>query len=337
MKIIWLRCFLAVERYRNFSTAADSLFMTQSALSKQIQSLEKELEVQLFDRSTHTIKLTQAGEKIVLHAKWIVGQEERMLHDLADMKSIASNKISLAAPYGMSYYDITDMVISFERDHPGIVAETHEKDHDFMMYSLDNHIVDFCIGYQGFWPQSERHIIYPLLQDNLVIVMSKNHPLSSLEQITIGEAQNEMFCLPREESGFFNLFIGLCNEAGFYPRLTLSDVRISTIKRYLSYGMRLTVTSNLRASIYFQEEHFLRIPIRGAPIITLALAARNERLSSMHQEFIVHAQNWYAARNLSTSSWALNNCTREYMEHEQGISGSPVENTSQGSTYSTDK
>lgn len=293
MKIDWLRCFLAVEKYRNFSVAADSLFMTQSSLSKQLKSLEEELDLQLFERSTHVVKLTQAGEKVIPHAQWIVGENDRMRHDLDDLKIISRNKISLAAPFGMSYYDITDMVIDFEQKHPNIIAETHEKDHDYMIYFLDSHIVDFCIGYQEFWANPERYCIYPLYEDSIVIVLDRSHPMASLKEFTLADAQDTMFCLPREDSGFFQLFLGMCNDAGFSPRLTLSDVRISTIKRYINYGMRLTVTSALRASIYFKDPSFCHITIKGAPTITLVLATRNERLDPLQKEFITHAQRWY--------------------------------------------
>ena len=123
MKIAWLKCFLAIEKYRSFSEAAESLFLSQSALSKQLKNLEETLGVQLFDRSTHTIHLTQAGEKIISPAQRMIGEHERMLHDLSDLKNINKNRLSLAAPLGMSYYHITDMVIQYELTHPETIAK----------------------------------------------------------------------------------------------------------------------------------------------------------------------------------------------------------------------
>lgn len=300
LKVDWLRCFLAVEEHRSFSVAADSLFMTQSSLSKQIKSLEEELGCQLFDRSTHSIKLTQAGEKIVPHAKWIVGEQDRMLHSLSDLRRISKSKLSLAVPFDMSHFSVTDMIIDFELANPGIIAETHEKSSESRLYMLDNHIVDFCIGYREFWKEPDKYVLYPLYQDSLVVVMSKSHPLAELTEFNLGERQDVMFCLPREETGIFQMFLDLCSEAGFSPNLTLSDVRISTIKRYISHGMRITVTSALRAASYFHEEEFLHLPIKGIPAINLSLAVRNERLPPLHQRFITHAQSWYRRKFASS-------------------------------------
>lgn len=296
MKTTWLKCFLAIEKYRNFSEAAESLFLSQSALSKQLKSLEEELGFQLFDRSTHTIRLTQAGEKIISPAQRMIGEHERMLHDLADLKNINQNRLSLAAPLGMSYYHITDMVINYELTHPHTIAETHEKEHNIMLYCLNNHIVDFCIGYRDFWNDGEQYNIYSLCEDSIVVVMNREHPFASMEEFLLEEARDAMFCLPREETGFFQLFLELCGSAGFSPRLTLSDVRTSTIRRYISHGMRLTVTSALRAKTYFNNPEFKCIPIKDVPPIQLALATRNEYLCAQHKEFVSHAQRWYQER-----------------------------------------
>ncbi len=293
MKTAWLKSFLAIEKYRSFSEAADSLFLSQSALSKQLKALEEELNVQLFDRSTHTIHLTQAGEKIISPAQRIIAEEERMLHDLSDLQTIHSNRLSLAAPLGMSYYHITDMVIQFELTHPQTIAETHEKEHNVMLYCLNNHIVDFCIGYSDFWTDQEHYRIYPLYEDSLVVVMNRRSAFANMKEFPLEAGKDVMFCLPREETGFFQLFLELCGRSGFSPRLTLSDVRTSTIRRYISHGMRLTVTSALRAQNYFQASDFIYLPIKNAPTIRLALATRNEHLSSQHSEFVSHAQRWY--------------------------------------------
>lgn len=294
MKIQQLKCFLAVEKYRSFSMAADSLFMAQSALSKQILSLEDELGAQLFERHSHKVGLTQAGEKIYSHAHWIVDEHEKLLESLNLLLDISSNKITLSVPYDMSHFSIADMIIAFEQTHPEVVAESHENSHEKMIYYMENHRTDFAVGFQDFWPRSKRFTLSPLLQDPLVLVMHKDHPFAERKEILLSAASQELFCLPREDTNFFRLFQGLCNNAGFSPNLTLSDVRISTIKKYISQGMRLTMTSLLRASNYFIEEHFAIVPLAEAPSLTLSLLSRNEYQKKHNTEFIRHAEQYYS-------------------------------------------
>lgn len=296
MKIQQLQCFLAVERYKSFSRAADSMFMTQSALSKQILALENELGVILFDRRIHKLKLTQAGEKIYAHAIWIVGEHEKLLESLRFLEDISAKKLALSVPYDMSHYGIADMVIDFEREHPTTVAESHECSHEVMVYNLENRLTDVAIGFQEFWPQSERFVVFPLCRDPLMLVMHKTHPLAQRAEILLSQAERELFCLPREDTDFFRLFQKLCTAAGFSPNLTLSDVRISTIKRYIQHGMRLTMTSKLRAEHVFPETDFRAVPMAGAAPLTLALLLRREQTGETCRAFAAHAESYYTCR-----------------------------------------
>ena len=299
MKINQLKCFIAVEKYHSFSQAADSLFVTQSALSKQILSLEKELGVQLFERRGHSVELTPAGDKIYAHVNWMLGEYTKMLEGLSLLNSLAANKISLSAPFDMSHFGIADMVIDFELSHPGVIAETHESNHEYMVYNLENRLTDFAIGFSEFWPRNESLITYPLMQDPLVLVMHHSHRLANASTLSLIDAVGEMFCLPREDTHFFRMFQGLCADLDFSPNITLSDVRLSTIKRYISHGMRLTMVPLQCALNYFTEPEFVVVPVKNVKPLTLALMTRNEKLSSINQEFIRHASTYFETNFLS--------------------------------------
>ena len=77
MNIFQLSCFLAVAEYLNFAQAAQSLHVTHPAVSQQIQSLEKELNVKLFRRTTRTVRLTEEGKAFLRDAQQIVALSER--------------------------------------------------------------------------------------------------------------------------------------------------------------------------------------------------------------------------------------------------------------------
>ena len=77
MNIFQLSCFLAVAEYLNFAQAAQSLHVTHPAVSQQIQSLEKELNVKPFRRTTRTVRLTEEGKAFLRDAQQIVALSER--------------------------------------------------------------------------------------------------------------------------------------------------------------------------------------------------------------------------------------------------------------------
>ncbi len=85
MTITQLKYVLAVAEYQNFTKAAENVFVTQPTLSMQIQKLEDELDILIFDRSKKPIKLTNIGKKIVSQARNIVNESERM-QDVVDQE-----------------------------------------------------------------------------------------------------------------------------------------------------------------------------------------------------------------------------------------------------------
>ena len=86
MNLDQLRCFLAVARHRNFTGAAREFYLTQPAITHQISALEKELDTQLFTRTTRSVALTRAGELFLEDAKLILAQEGRALERLRQLK-----------------------------------------------------------------------------------------------------------------------------------------------------------------------------------------------------------------------------------------------------------
>ena len=85
MTITQLKYVLAVSEYKNFTRAAEHVFVTQPTLSMQIQKLEEELNILIFDRSKKPIELTNVGKKIVSQARNIVNESERM-QDVVDQE-----------------------------------------------------------------------------------------------------------------------------------------------------------------------------------------------------------------------------------------------------------
>ena len=85
MTITQLNYVLAIAEHKNFTKAAEKCFVTQPTLSTQIQKLEDELDIQIFDRSKKPIELTDVGRKIVRQAKNIVDESER-IQDIVDQQ-----------------------------------------------------------------------------------------------------------------------------------------------------------------------------------------------------------------------------------------------------------
>ena len=95
MTITQLKYCIAVAEHRNFTTAAEYVHVTQPTLSMQIQKLEQELNLTIFDRAQKPIALTAIGKKIIDQAKLIVGESDRMLDVVDQEKGIIGGTFTL--------------------------------------------------------------------------------------------------------------------------------------------------------------------------------------------------------------------------------------------------
>lgn len=288
-----LLCLAAIKKYRNFSEAAENLYISQSALSKQLKSFEDELGVTLVERRHSTINLTPIGERISVYAEAILDEYDRMVLEAKDYIKSEKKKLRLASFCEMSQYGITDLMVSFEHDIPNFYIESKECDHPQMLDLLDNRQTDIIIGYRELWPKVANYFSMPLKKDDLVLVVHESHPLAKTNNISLADVQQERFCFPREDEALFKLFHETCVAAGFAPYHTLSHVRLGTIKRYILQGMRVTLQTRIRAANFFTEPVFHLIDVEESPSLTLTIMANESLLSKLGRKFIQFACGYY--------------------------------------------
>lgn len=95
MTIVQLQYVLAVHKYKNFTAAAENCFVTQPTLSMQIQKLEDELNIEIFDRSAHPIKATKIGLQIIEQAKFIVNESKKIKSIVQEEKGTLEGEFTI--------------------------------------------------------------------------------------------------------------------------------------------------------------------------------------------------------------------------------------------------
>ena len=152
MDIHVLKTFIAVCEYSGFSAAAKKLGYTQSTVSSQIRQLEKELNVSLFDRFYHKIKLTSDGAIVLRYARDMVESNEKMLSEIRRTEHIAGTiRLSMSSSVCNRYFK--DDFLQFRERFPGIhliVSESGteemfhmlQKNETDLVFTLDSHIYD---------------------------------------------------------------------------------------------------------------------------------------------------------------------------------------------------
>lgn len=269
-----LRCFQAVVRYRSFSKAADSLYISQSALSKRVKALEEYLGGPLFVRkNNNAVVCTPFGD-------YISGYINSLADDIGLLSAAADNyhlnhqkSIHLAVPLTAADCGIIDAVTKFEAGKRNFYIETYQKQHEAINEMLEFGKIDLAFAYRELVGEPAGYRITSLFQDPLVFVTSKAHAekMHMADIVSFEDLKSERYCFPKEDTALYSLYLTACRNVGFVPELTLSDVRIDTIRKYIEIGIRSTLMPRSSAVSRFPEDRFAVINIIDSPVLNFSM------------------------------------------------------------------
>ncbi len=163
-----LRLFLAVAQQRSFSRAAESQHLTQSAVSQQIEALEREHGVRLFERLPRRIELTDAGEALLPYAERVTALLDEAAHALAEVRGVASGRLRVAASPTPATYWLPPLLGAFARAYPAIEVLL-EVD---VSARVARRVADgeSALGVVEGLAQDDRLSATPLLEDELLLM-----------------------------------------------------------------------------------------------------------------------------------------------------------------------
>lgn len=285
-----LNYFLSLCKHKNFSTASDELYISQSSLSKHIKFLEKELNTVLFNRNTRSISLTPSGEEFYIYAKNAVNEYNTLLINL---RKYNNNHIvlNISAIPVTAQYKITSAIAKFKDIYPYIDINIVEDNNYNILNKLIQSEVDFGI-IRDFNLSSEMFNKIPLIDDELVVALSKDHPLSKKTSLSLFDIKNEKFILLEPNSGIYERCINEFNKHSLSINIVSTFNKIETILGLVSENLGITLLmKNVLNS--FNKDNIVTIkmvpPIRAnLSLITL----KGKELSSSELLFTNFLRNF---------------------------------------------
>ena len=225
MELRQLKYFVKAAETLNFSDAAKALNIAQSSLSQQIKQLEDELNVKLFLRNSHTIRLTEAGEVMLPFALRTIHDAENCADRINDLQKLLTGTLNIGITYSFSPI-LTETVISFMKMYPNIKLNIIYKPMNELMDLLAKRNLDFVLAFKPSQPVAdvESHILF---QNSLSAVVSTTHPLASKKSVSLAELQKYELALPSKGLQARNAFDNLANSyRDFHIRIELNEVNI---------------------------------------------------------------------------------------------------------------
>lgn len=144
MEIRILRNFLTIAQELNITVAAEKLHISQSALSRQIKSLEEELGQPLFLREPHSLSLTDSGQLLVRKATEVLDLVDQTVGQFHTLSKVVSGDVWLGAPELFSLNPIFQDIVSFHREHPEVKIHIYSGAAEGIVKRLNQGILDFA-------------------------------------------------------------------------------------------------------------------------------------------------------------------------------------------------
>ena len=183
MRIEQLQAFIAITETKSFGQAAKKCGVTQSTISRQIQSLEQDLGLPLFHRSTHA-KLTLGGEKLLPRAQKICQEWDRASRECADLIAGKQPELCVAAIHSVCAHYLPPILQQFCLDYPEVQLRVTALGSDRALKVLRDGLVDVAIVMNNrFLTNSTEIELTVLYEEQVDVLMAANHPLSKWVQI----------------------------------------------------------------------------------------------------------------------------------------------------------
>ena len=269
MDLLLLESLIAVAESGTITAAAEQVHISQSALSRRLQLLERELGADLLVRGRHGVELTALGQQTVVHARTIVGRYEQLQRDVAEYQGLEQGTVRIGGGATVTSVLLPQAISTFQARYPGIrfhvkEAGSHEIGVDVAAGVIELGIVTLPIA-TGDLEVKE------LLVDDIVLVGARSHPLAA-KRVGPADLRRQHFIVFEAGSAIRQIIDARLLRAGVDADVAMELRSIPSILRMVATTQNLAFVSRLSLA---DQPDVTVIPVRGLAISrTLGLATR---------------------------------------------------------------
>jgi DNA-binding transcriptional LysR family regulator len=276
MELRHLRYFAAVAEELHFGRAAQRLRIAQPPLSQQIRKLEQELRAKLFDRTKRKVDLTTAGRLFLERARVVLESADRAV---TEVRRVASGELGQLRIGFMSsaMLDIFPRVLRrFALTLPDVeiqLLQRSSRDQLSMLVdgTLDIGFGDLAAGLTQTRVSGVVLRMQAVTNERLVVAVPLDHPLARRRVIALNALANEPWIsLPRQpRTGFYDQIVGLCQIAGFSPRIVRESEQLPTVLTLVAAGFGVALVPECMLRVWEGEVAFRPLAVPAYTNVTM--------------------------------------------------------------------
>lgn len=244
MTLIQLEYMIALDTYRHFAMAAEKCFVTQPTLSMQIQKLEEELDVKVFDRTKQPVIPTEIGASIIAQARVVLREADIIRQLIAEQKNTMTGEIRIGIIPTLAPYLLPPLFKNFREKYPQVTLVVKEIITEVVVQELKNNRLDCGIVVTPLKDSSIKEDV--LFYEELFVYVSKNNALHNKKYVLPSDIDPNQLWLLEEGHCFRSQILNLCElqkYSGLHFKYETGNME--TLKRMVDKSDGITILPEL--------------------------------------------------------------------------------------------
>lgn len=288
MTLTQLEYVVAVDMYKSFVAAAEKCYVTQPTLSIQIQKLEEELGVKIFDRGRQPIVPTEVGERIIEQARITLNESKKIEEIIQAEKGELSGELRLGVIPTIAPYLMPDVITNFLKQYPHVSLQIWEHTTERLIQDLKKGVLDCALLSTPVGDSVINEI--PLFYENFVAYVSHDSSLYKKRLLSANDIAGEKLWLLNEGHCMRGQVLNFCNfkhNQSALANFEYNTGSIETLKRMVDLNAGVTILPELSIASYDEDqmEHIRYFkapePVREISLVTTHNYVKKQTVASL--------------------------------------------------------
>ncbi len=286
MQVESLKVFCDLAETESFTKAAQINNVTQSAVSQQISSLERQFKSLLIERSKKKFRLTREGQVLYEYSKQIIQSYDSLHNRLQEIKDIISGTIRLATIYSIGLHDLPPYLKKFLKLFPTVNVHVEYRRANQVYEDVLSNVVD--LGLVAYPTKDAKLELVPLRKDVLVLICHPQHPLAKNKSIRLSQLSGEKFISFEPDIPTRKAIDKILKDHGVTVQTVMEFDNIETVKRAVEIEAGVSIVPQATILQEVAKQTLAEVRIEGAELYRplAALYKKNKVLSPAMKQFL---------------------------------------------------
>src|SRR5580693_284991 len=301
-----LRVLVEVARQGSFSSAAEELSYTQSAVSQQVATLEAETGMTLLERHPRGVRVTPAGAALVEHAEGVLARLEAAEAELSAIAGLRAGRLRMASFPTAGATLMPLAIATFRAEHPEIELTLAEGEPEEIAPMLRAGKFDLALLFEFDEPAAAMDELtrVELLEDPMYLALPRDHRLAAKQRLRLADLREEAWVQTSRQSPCARHVVRCCHAAGFEPNVAFESDDYQTVQGLVAAGVGVALIPELALSVVREDIAIRTLSPRPPARQVIAAAPSDARLSPATPamlDILEHAAKRYEAQGKRTT------------------------------------